>query len=126
MYTAQTTTETMRRIESGVDPWVAFRDFLEDWTYMPQARAAMILDEPPVSRPVDRRWAVLLAGAIEALAERDGLAVPSWAQGARFSLTRPWYLYEGKGRIREWSRETTPPAFARRNVFSGSKILRRA
>jgi hypothetical protein len=29
-YDPQTTVDTMARIAAGVDPWIAFRDFLED------------------------------------------------------------------------------------------------
>jgi hypothetical protein len=42
-----------------------------------------------------------------------------------FRLDEAWYLYEGTGRIREWLRETTPPEFASRNIWSGNRLLRR-
>jgi hypothetical protein len=80
---------------------------------------------PPAADEEQRRWAALLAAAVEALCARDGLDAPSWTTGPEFSLSEPWYLYEGHGRIRAWQRETTPPEFASRNIWSGDRLLRR-
>ena len=115
----------MKRIEAGVDPWIAYRDFLEDWTYLPAARAAIIVDEPRFSDPQHLRWAALLAASVEALCLRDGMAVPGWTKRPRYCLPEPWYLYEGTGRIRDWLRESSPPSFAGRNIWSGDRLLRR-
>jgi hypothetical protein len=114
----------MARIAAGVDPWIAYRDFLEDWTYQPVARAHLAA-EPPPTRRAHRRWASLLAATVEALCERDGLPVPPWTQDPAYRLRTPWYLYEGTGRMREWLRETTPRPFAERNIWSGNQLLRR-
>ncbi len=124
-YRAQTTVDTMARIAAGVDPWIAYRDFLEDWTYLPDSRSTVIEQPPPFSGEEQRRWAALLAASVEALCARDGLHVPAWTRHRDFRLREPWYLYEGTGRIRAWLRETTPAAFARRNIWSGNRILRR-
>ena len=35
------------------------------------------------------------------------------------------HRYEGHGRIRDWLRETPPPPFASRNIWSGDRLLRR-
>jgi len=43
----------------------------------------------------------------------------------RNRLDEAWYLDEGTGRIRDWLRETTPPAFSSRNIWSGDRLLRR-
>jgi len=124
-YRPQTVRDTMRRIEAGVDPWIAYRDFLEDWTYIPDARAQLALDEPAVVDLSDLRWAALLAATVEALSERDGLPAPDWTAGERYRLSEPWYVYRGGTRMREWIRESTPPAFAGRNVWSVDRLLRR-
>jgi len=124
-YQPQTTVDTMARIAAGVEPWIAFRDFLEDWTYLPDSRLALAAQRPPFANEDQRRWAALLAAAIEAMCERDGLNPPRWTSAPEFRLAQPWYLYEGTGRIRDWLRETTPPAFAARNIWSGDRLLRR-
>lgn len=124
-YLPQTSVDTMARIAAGVDPWIAFRDFLEDWTYLPQSRAELAAQRPPFATEEQRRWAALLAASIEVLCARDGLASPSWTRDPCFRLDEAWYLYEGTGRIRDWLRETTPPEFASRNIWSGNRLLRR-
>jgi hypothetical protein len=124
-YLPQTSVDTMARIAAGVDPWIAFRDFLEDWTYLPESRAGLAARRPPFATEEQRRWAALLAASIEALCARDGLVAPEWTREPIFHLDEAWYLYDGTGRIREWLRETTPPEFASRNIWSGNRLLRR-
>lgn len=116
----------MARILAGVDPWVAYSDFLEDWTYIPEARADSIAEAPHFENADHHRWASLLAASVQALCEREGLATPAWTKRSDYQLSEPWYLYEGTGRIREWLRESTPQPFASRNIWSGDRILRRA
>lgn len=124
-YEPQTTAETMNRIEAGVDPWIAYRDFLEDWTYIPESRGQIAGPRPIARRTEDRPWAALLAATVEALCSRDGVPIPAWTQDRVYCLEEPWYLYEGKGRIREWIAKSTPEAFARRNIWSGDRLLDR-
>jgi hypothetical protein len=124
-YQPQSTADTMARINAGVDPWIAFRDFLEDWTYLPATRPEMMAPRPPFAGDEERPWAALLAATVEVLCARDGLPTPGWTKEPAFSLAEPWYLYGGQGRIRDWQRETTPPEFAVRNIWSGNRLLRR-
>jgi hypothetical protein len=124
-YRPQTTVDTMGRIAAGVDPWIAFRDFLEDWTYLPESRTALARRRPPFASDDDRRWAALLAAAIEALRARDGLVPPGWTRDPVHRLDEAWYLREGTGRIRDWLRETTPPAFSSHDIWSGDRLPRR-
>jgi hypothetical protein len=124
-YTPQTAADTMDRIAAGVDPWIAYRDFLEDWAYLPESRRTLLAREPRFAGEEQRRWAALLAASIEALCARDGLVAPAWIHRRAYLLQEPWFLYEGTGRIREWLRESTPHPFALRNIWSGDRILRR-
>ena len=112
-------------ITAGVDPWIAYRDFLEDWTYLPESRPELMARKPGFSGEEQRRWAALLAASIEALCIRDGLVAPAWTRHRDYRLSEPWYLYEGTGRMRDWLRESTPPPFSSRNIWSGDRILRR-
>ena len=125
LYQPQTTSDTMARIAAGVDPWIAYRDFLEDWTYIPGSRTDLIVAKPAFERREHRQWASLLAATVESLCVRDGVPVPSWTGDPAFQLADPWYLYEGTGRIRQWLRESTPAPFATRNIWSGDRLLRR-
>ncbi len=124
-YRPQTTVDTMARIRAGVDPWIAFRDFLEDWTYLPESRIGLVSHRPEFATPDENRWAALLAAATEALCVREGLLAPTWTRDPALLLDEPWYLYEGTGRIRGWLRETTPPEFSSRNIWSGDRLLLR-
>jgi hypothetical protein len=124
-YAPQTTLDTMARISAGVNPWIAYRDFLEDWTYIPESRTRLMKREPGFMNDDQRRWAALLAASVEALSARDGFLAPAWVSDNKFRLEEPWFLYEGTGRIRDWLRESTPPSFASRNIWSGDKVLRR-
>jgi hypothetical protein len=124
-YAPQTTADTMARIAAGVDPWIAYRDFLEDWTYLPESRADLMAREPSFADEEQRRWAALLAASVDALCARDGLIAPAWTRRRVFRLAQPWFLYEGTGRIRAWLRESTPRSFASRNIWSGDRLLRR-
>jgi hypothetical protein len=94
-YQPQTTSDTMARIVAGVDPWIAYRDFLEDWTYIPGSRTDLVVAKPAFGRREHRQWASLLAATMEALCLRDGVPVPSWTGDPAFRLKDPWYLYEG-------------------------------
>jgi hypothetical protein len=124
-YLPQTVSDTMARIAAGVDPWIAYRDFLEDWTYLPEARRELGAAAPTFTRSEDRRWASLLAATVDALCTRGSLPVPAWTGDPGYRLEEPWYLYEGTGRIRDWLRESTPMPFATRNIWSGDRLLRR-
>ncbi len=124
-YAPQTTTATMERIAAGVDPWIAYRDFLAGWTYLPDARPGLVAAKPVAAESEHDRWAALLAATAEALCERDGIPVPAWTRDPAFCLAEPWYLYEGTGRIRGWLHECMPKAFAERNIWSEDRLLRR-
>lgn len=88
-YAPQTTTATMERIAAGVDPWIAYRDFLEDWTYLPDARPGLVAAKPVAAESEHDRWAALLAATAEALCERDGIPVPAWTRDPAFCLAEP-------------------------------------
>ena len=125
VYRPQTTSATMARIAAGGDPWIAYRDFLEDWTFIPEARSDLVAAKPVVGRGSDLPWASLLAATVEALCRRDGISIPVWTRDPAYRLEEPWYLYEGMGRMRQWLRESTPRPFAERNIWSGDRLLRR-
>lgn len=48
-YLPQTTVDTMARIAAGVDPWIAFRDFLEDCAVRATAGTTVMSGIHPVS-----------------------------------------------------------------------------
>ena len=84
-YVPQTTVDTMARIAAGVDPWIAYRDFLEDWTYLPESRADLMAGEPGFADEEQRRWVALLAASIVASlppgSVRASHRLSSWLHG---------------------------------------------
>jgi hypothetical protein len=120
-----TTTRVMERIAHERSPWAAYRDFLESWTYDPEHRAALIA-QPPHGSGRLRRWSVLLAATVEALAAQDGVPVPGWTSRPEYGpLERAWCVYYRPGKaLRDWCEQNSPSEFARRRIWSGSRLLR--
>ena len=59
--------------------WLLLLEFLEEYEHeQALTRAALLQPEPPGTG--DERWDALLAGVVEWLANRDGLAAPEWAR----------------------------------------------
>ena len=82
-------------------------------------------DARPFGTRTQRRWAALLAASIEELCARDGLAPPAWTHTAVFRFDEPWYLYEGSRANAGVAPRDDTAAFARRNIWSGNRVLRR-
>src|SRR5262249_40060338 len=124
-YIRQTAAETFRLIAAGVDPWLAFGQFLDDWRRADPAQRPGLTDEPlPDAPPEYVRWAALLAAAVDCLCAQDGLTAPSWTAQRVYWLPEPWFLYPG-WRLRAWQLATTPVPFRMRNIFGGDRILSR-
>lgn len=124
-YQPQTAAETLRLIADGVDPWLAFGQFLDDWQRTDRSRRSSLAAEPlPEVSEEHRRWAALLAAAVEWLCVQDGLSIPAWTGRPEYRLPEPWFLYPG-WRLRAWQLVETPAPFKLRNIFGGDRILSR-
>ena len=124
-YRPQTAAATLGFIVDGVDPWLAFGQFLDDWRRVNPAERPQLADEdPPVVSDQHVRWAALLAAAVESLAVQDGMTPPAWTSRPKYRLPEPWFLYPG-WRLRAWQLVETPVAFRSRNIFGGDRILSR-
>jgi len=124
-YQPQTAAATLRLIASGVDPWLALGQFLDDWRRTDAAQRPALAAEPLPDVPDQQlRWAALLAAAVEWLRARDGSPFPSWTIRAECRPSEPWFLYSG-WRLRAWQLAETPVVFRMRNIFGGDRILDR-
>lgn len=124
-YQAQSAAATLRLIVGGVDPWLALGQFLDDWRGTDRAERLKLVDEPlPDVSPEYRRWAALLAAAVDWLCAQDGLPAPGWTTKPEYRLPEPWFLYPG-WRLRAWQLAETPAPFRMRNIFGGDRILSR-
>jgi hypothetical protein len=124
-YERQTAADTFRLIVRGVDPWLAFGQFLDDWRGADAAQRAGLIDEPlPDAPPEFVRWGALIAAAVDYLCAQEGRLAPSWTGRGVYRLAEPWFLYPG-WRLRAWQLATTPVPFRMRNIFGGDRILSR-
>jgi hypothetical protein len=120
-----TAADGVRMILGGVDPWLAFGQFLDDWRRTGLARRPDLVREPlPEVLPDLNRWAALFAAAVDSLCNQDGLAAPHWINRSEYRLPEPWFLYPGLS-LRAWQLIETPVPFRMRNIFGGDRILSR-
>lgn len=124
-YRPQSAADALRLIVDGVDPWLAFGQFLDDWRRTAPAQRSSLVGEPlPEVSAEYLRWAALLAAAVEWLCVQDGMSVPSWTGRTQYRLAEPWFLYPG-WRLRAWQLVETPAPLNMRNIFGGDRILSR-
>src|SRR5215210_7161201 len=92
-YRPQTAAETLGLIASGVDPWLAVGQLLDDWRAAPPERRPDLCDEPLPAVPAEyARWATFLAAAVEWLCAQDKLPFPRWTSRPEYRLAEPWFL----------------------------------
>ena len=122
-----TVLESFNRIRKGENPWVAFGDFLDDWRRSDQKDRFELINEPlgKVETTEEKRWAALLAAAVEQLCAQEELNPPAWAKEAEYYLSEPWYPTVRSENMRKLYHEVTPLIFKQHNVFSGDRILNR-
>jgi len=124
----QTCRRSFEDICAGSDPWLPLGNFMHQFFgYYKHLRPQLVCE--PIEVPARLslplfRWAVFCAASVEYLCEQYELACPQWALDAQFSLEEPWYYAIGADlpRVQEKLRQTTPGAFARRNVFCGDRV----
>ena len=127
VYTPQTAAETIVRIEASKgDPWIAYRDFLEDWHYNSSDRTTLIATPPVAHTERGRRWLNLLGAAVEVLCRQAGMDAPAWAKDTSAAPKKPWCTY---GKVSEqmtaWAQSVTPPEFLRHNILASPSVVER-
>jgi len=122
-----TSAESFQRILDGEAPWNAIGDFLDEWRHEDVEDRAELVAEPIASSisPESAQWASFFSAMVEHLCIQDGLPVPAWTRNTGYILEQPWFLYPG-WRLKVWQLATTPPAFKKRNIFGGDRMLDRA
>ena len=122
-----TSAESFQRILDGEDPWNAIGDFLDEWKREDINDRVELVTDPIASlvSPANAQWAAFFSAMVEDLCVRDGLSVPVWTENECYILEHPWFLYSG-WRLKVWQLATTPPAFKKRNIFGGDRMLERA
>ena len=126
----QTMKRAYQQICTGEEPWIALGNFRNAWYgYAKDIRAALVnepLAEAERETEHTHRWAAFCAASVEFLCDRYGVPCPEWVHDPRYTLATPWH-----GDIRDTTQkpvrqhliETTPVAFARRNIFCGNRLF---
>lgn len=126
--TIDTMAYAYQRICQGEDPWTALGDFANAWYgYAKHIRPDLVKD--PLLKPAQetedsRRWAAFCAASVEYLCTLHQQPCPKWVHDPCYMLDTPWWhtRHAGAPAIREHIRRTTPPPFARRNIFCGNRL----
>lgn len=64
----------------------------------------------------DRRWDALVAGVVEDVAVRRGVATPAWTRDASRYLDEWWFVTDFPA-LRPWALKESPAAIANHGVF---------
>ncbi len=127
--------QTMRRayqdICAGEDPWTALGNFKNAWyDYAKDMRATLVsdpLEKPKMESEHSRHWAAFCAASVEFLCDCYRIPCPQWIQDSHYLLSTPWYgdniVNLADIDVLQHRRKTSPPHFARRNVFCGNRLF---
>ncbi|GCE14789.1 hypothetical protein [Tengunoibacter tsumagoiensis] len=124
----QTMRMTYQEIVQEIRPWNALGDFMNYFFgYTPDRRDELVREplEVPVNGSTEaQRWAVFCAAAVEYLCHTYNLICPDWV-AAYQGLAEPWFegLGADKPHVQERLRRDTPEAFAKRNIFCGTRVF---
>jgi hypothetical protein len=102
-------------------PWTALGNFMNHWySYHMDEREQLIIDPLPENYPPEfHQWAVFCTASVEWFSHTYGVPCPDWVYDPRYILDQPWFFDRGGHKELQ---QTTPPEFARRNVFCGADI----
>lgn len=127
----QSRPSSLAEVATRADSLERFGHELADWLHTLRALgsrpalAASIADAPVLLAgrfPEGALADATLAAYADLLAERAGLAPPSWCFAAERVAPEPWFASTGP-RSRLLALRDSPPAFKRRNLFSAAPDL---
>ena len=109
-----------------VEPLLLYGDFLDTFYHeSDEVRQQLIRDEPLYSE-THKVFLCQLAAAVETLARRFHLDVPSWVYKQNYFLDTPHYALNTKNeQYQEFLRHTSPDTYSKRNLFLGDGVLQR-
>lgn len=97
-------------------------EFLDEFYTHPEARQAMIVEEPPAVGEFEDAW---LGAVAEHLARRWSLEIPAWVDQPHRFLRRPFFA-GGLESLKAILLAESPLAFRKRQIFVEAEPLRRA
>ncbi|HEY1348228.1 MAG TPA: hypothetical protein VGF67_01220 [Ktedonobacteraceae bacterium] len=113
--------QTFAEICAGQSPWIPLGKFMNHWYGdHPDERERLICDSLPENYPpAFGPWAAFCAASVEWFCHTYGVACPAWVHDSRYVLDEPWFFERDDQAVLQ---RTTPPEFARRNVYCGAHI----
>jgi hypothetical protein len=126
--TIDTMAYAYQRICQGEDPWTALGDFSNAWYgYAKHIRPDLVkepLIKPEQETEGTQRWGAFCAASVEYLCDLHHQPCPGWVRDSSYILDTPWWYTQRADdpTIREHTRRTTPPPFARRNIFCSNRL----
>ena len=126
--TVDTMVYACQRICEGEDPWTALGDFSNAWYgYAKHIRPDLVKDAlvlPEQETEYTQRWGAFCAASVEYLCELHHQSCPNWVHHPCYILHTPWWYSRRADdpTIREHLLKTTPPPFARRNIFCSNRL----
>lgn len=117
-----------QRICQGEDPWTALGDFSNAWySYAKHIRPDLVkepLIKPEQETECTQRWGAFCAASVEYLCDLHHQPCPEWVHDSYYILDTPWWYTQRADdpTIREHTQRTTPPLFARRNIFCSNRL----
>lgn len=126
----QTMALAYQQICAGEKPWIALGNFTNAWYgYAKDMRSALVSEPlalPATSTDYTHHWAAFCAASVEFLCERYSVPCPMWVHNPYYVLSDPWYGDERENispSVQQELIQTTPTAFASRNIFCGNRIF---
>lgn len=117
----QTIKLSFEQICQGEREWTALGNFMNHW-YQDHVdeRERLIIDPLPENYPPEfHQWAAFCAASVEWFCNKYSVPCPDWVHNPRYVLDKPWFFDRGD---HVKLQQTTPPEFARRNVYCGADI----
>ena len=100
--------------------------FLDEFYHAEHSERAGLLADEPEKGILDERQYCSLAAAAHKLANDYNLPVPAWAMQEKYKMPYPVYAFNAEDKDdRELLRTVTPDEYKARNLYLGSKILKR-
>lgn len=129
----QASMQSLRRsythICQGEEPWIALGMFMHQFFGERRGHQDELLSEsillPEKPTGEQMQWAIFCAASAEYLSNKYSLECPPWAHDPAYrTVEQPWYhgLGADRARVQEKLRMSTPPEFARRNIFCGERV----